>query len=243
MNSHFIHILLQGLLLVSASAEPLRFSNTQEWSEQLFQMTEPEAKLKILNEADVNNFVLPNPPTGEEVVKELDALLALQKIRTESQVRTIKVEAVAYAQVFGEHSLAVLMAGPDYPATSRLLKFTLEDANIVTMRTKRHFDRVRPSFLDERLKPAIENPGHPSYPSGHATSSFLLEKILGQLWEGEEELLAKQAAAISKNRELAGLHYASDTKAGQILAGQIFKALSAKPQWKSLLVAAQEEWK
>lgn len=243
MNLNLIHSLLHGLLLVLVCAEPLTFSGTQEWSEQLFKMTEPEAKLKILTEEDVNEFKLPEPPNEKEVRNELATLLVLQEKRTVSQERTIKVEAVAYAQVFGEYSLAVLMAGIDYPATARLLKLTLEDANIVTMRKKRRFDRVRPSFLDERIHPAIENPGHPAYPSGHATSSFLLERVLGLLWNDEKELLAKQAAAISKNRELAGVHYHSDTRAGQALAGQIFEALVSKPMWRKLLTSAQEEWK
>ena len=41
MNSHFINVLCYSLLTASVCANPLTFSETQEWSEQLFAMTDP----------------------------------------------------------------------------------------------------------------------------------------------------------------------------------------------------------
>ena len=34
-------------------------------------------------------------------------------------------------------------------------------------------DRVRPSFLTNKIKPCIEVPEHPSYPSGHSIQAYI----------------------------------------------------------------------
>jgi membrane-associated phospholipid phosphatase len=61
--------------------------------------------------------------------------------------------------------------------------------------------------------------------------------------EAEEELMGI-ALDVAVNRERAGLHYPSDTKAGRELAGQIFGILTREcPLFQSTLMAAKgQEW-
>jgi acid phosphatase (class A) len=49
------------------------------------------------------------------------------------------------------------------------------------------------------------------------------------------------ADRIGKNREIAGVHYASDTAAGKYLAAQCFELLAKCPTFQRVLGAAQEE--
>lgn len=47
---------------------------------------------------------------------------------------------------------------------------------------------------------------------------------------------------VAVNRERAGLHYRSDTLAGQELAGVLFERLPRLPQFRRLMADAKAEW-
>jgi hypothetical protein len=47
---------------------------------------------------------------------------------------------------------------------------------------------------------------------------------------------------IARNREIAGLHYPSDSHAGRELARQTFAILQKGPLFQKLLVDATAEW-
>ena len=94
--------------------------------------------------------------------------------------------------------------------------------------------------------PAILTPAHPSYPSNHSFQSHLIAHILGSLFEGyvadtmKAQLFAL-AARVSKNREIAGVHFSSDTRAGMDLAEQTFALLDEMPGFREIRNAAKEE--
>jgi membrane-associated phospholipid phosphatase len=90
-------------------------------------------------------------------------------------------------------------------------------------------------------------PGHAAYPSGHATQSFLIARCLAAAVEGGPSALASEALdalanRIARNREIAGVHYPSDTAAGRDLAAQLFAALDGVATFKAQLAAATAEW-
>jgi hypothetical protein len=76
----------------------------------------------------------------------------------------------------------------------------------------------------------------------------LIATIVAALFdEGEEHPMARYAAAlaqrISENREIAGVHFRSDTEAGQQLAKDAFHGfLKEMPEVQDLLSAARAEW-
>jgi hypothetical protein len=89
---------------------------------------------------------------------------------------------------------------------------------------KKFYDRVRPSILskellkhniiDDSIKPWIKLPTHPAYPSGHATQSMFLAEYFSNYYPQYRQCFENAAEEISVNREIAGLHYRSDTIAG-----------------------------
>ena len=101
--------------------------------------------------------------------------------------------------------------------------------------TKKFYDRVRPtilseelfknSFINTKIEPWIELPAHPAYPSGHATQSMFIAEILSHLDPLNRECYEKAADEIATNREIAGLHYRSDSLAGYKLGRTIAKDL------------------
>ena len=89
---------------------------------------------------------------------------------------------------------------------------------------KKYYDRVRPNILskelfkhniiDDEIKTWIQLPTHPAYPSGHATQSMFLAEYFSNYYPQYRQCFEDAAEEISVNREIAGLHYRSDSLAG-----------------------------
>jgi len=106
--------------------------------------------------------------------------------------------------------------------TSNKLRKSLEDSineivDPIIMKLKDEYDRVRPSHLDKKIKPIIDVPKHPSYPSGHSTQSFYIAYQLSKIRHDKQDEYMKIANSIAENREYAGVHYKSDSTYGKIL--------------------------
>jgi membrane-associated phospholipid phosphatase len=91
--------------------------------------------------------------------------------------------------------------------------------------------------------PPIDPPGHASYPSGHATESYLISRVLTQVMPVAAAVpLQRLADRIARNREVLGMHYRSDSEAGRTLAEQTFPLLSGCASVVTLIKDAKKEW-
>jgi len=113
--------------------------------------------------------------------------------------------------------------------------------------------RPRPSQLSPSLMPPIDVPGHAAYPSGHATESYLLAGMLAQVMpaaastptnpaDPDSTPLRRLAERVARNREVLGLHYPTDSKAGKYLGDQTLALLLQCPSVAGLIPVAQAEW-
>jgi len=115
--------------------------------------------------------------------------------------------------------------------------------------------RPRPSHLNPALVPPVPVPGHPAFPSGHATQSMLMAFCIihvlhdagikpdtpdGALFAANLTALARR---IARNREIAGLHYPSDSGAGRDLALALYAPLRSIEPFRDAIEAASGEWK
>jgi acid phosphatase (class A) len=166
-------------------------------------------------------------------------MLRMKGERTDATREAIEKEKDVSTTLFGDRTISEHLEGVDHPEVSRLLNYAWGDLSMLIMREKRRFDRVRPDKLLSSVAPAIDVPSHPAYPSGHATQSFFLAYVLGAINnERAVEYLAR-AAEIARHREVAGLHYPSDSAAGKELARQYFEALQKDPLFTELLTKAK----
>ena len=128
-----------------------------------------------------------------------------------------------------------------HPSTLRLMNVASLIALHAAIYWKRYLRRVRPSEVLPALLPPISVPGHASFPSGHATQARLIARCVKSILpftdaQGtvQDVLAAVQpgldalAFRIARNREIAGLHYPSDSEGGRILADNIFDNILAK---------------
>lgn len=93
-----------------------------------------------------------------------------------------------------------------------------DEIDPIITKLKEKYNRVRPYRLDTTIKPTIEPPGHPAYPSGHATQVYFISKLLSKKYPNKTEEYDEIAYKIAKNREYAGVHYESDTEYGKEIA-------------------------
>ncbi|WP_146217116.1 phosphatase PAP2 family protein [Falsiroseomonas bella] len=180
----------------------------------------------------------------QAVDDEIDELIRL----AEDERADAMGEIVTQSDEFISQFMGVLCARPaSHPATFA----ALTSASMVAALAVQHFkmleDRPRPSQVCAALRPAIEVPGHAAYPSGHATQAFLMAHVAravlqGSPWEKAQEAVDALAARIARNREIAGVHYRSDTEVGRELAEALRKALVAVPLARAQVKAAREEW-
>jgi membrane-associated phospholipid phosphatase len=120
------------------------------------------------------------------------------------------------------------------PWTQALAALALSMTVDVEMRLKHAFCCPRPGTLSPQIQPMVQVPGHASWPSGHATETFMIATVLQELLQHSthkgakyHEQLQRFAARVAVNRTVAGLHYPVDSAAGRMLGtalGQFFVA-------------------
>jgi len=186
------------------------------------------------------------PEDGDVIASEVGELLRKQQeLNDHFDERERRREEIEWeADHLARNYQTTLLTGPDaYPKTWQLMNTMSDLALMPVMHFKKRFARARPTQVEPRIEPLLEVPGHPAYPSGHSTQNFLIAHLLSEVIGDDAELIARVfaiARRVAENREYAGLHYASDTAAGEELARDIFPIMRcalAEP-----IKAAIEEW-
>jgi hypothetical protein len=87
--------------------------------------------------------------------------------------------------------------------------------------------QLHPSIEPRFERPHWRNPGHPSFPAGHATIAHTWAALLSNVFSSDTQkiALAREAGRIASNREIAGLHFPRDTAAGKVLGQRIAEAI------------------
>lgn len=223
--------------------ESLFFSNTSRWEEKYLAHT--RKKPRYLPGNWRAQLAAANPPknSSRRTRAELDYLLALQQKRTPEEVERIKSEIKLVGFRFDNLSYVEITDLKKRPKTAALARAANADITVVMFQAKLHFNRVRPSRLDPRIQPCIEVPAHPAYPSGHSTQAHMWAYLLCELLPStQHEAILAGAQLIAQDRELAGVHYPSDTALGKTIARQVVDMWMENPGFKAMLSAAQTEW-
>ena len=144
-------------------------------------------------------------------------------------------EILSQADEFISYFLNLLTANPGaYPATTKVLTIASQVGTFCAMYYKGLYQRPRPSHICPALLPPLAVPGHASFPSGHSTQAHLMALCMVDVlatWPDAGDVtddIWTLADRIARNREIAGLHYPSDTDAGKLLAQAIKPLLTAQ---------------
>jgi hypothetical protein len=124
-----------------------------------------------------------------------------------------------------------------------VMNLAVRIGQIVAAFYKDYYKRPRPSFVSPGLLPAFGPPAHASFPSGHSIQSWLLSLFLEEAAPAYRDELYWLAERVAFNRERAGVHYESDTKAGRFIARKCkAKIMASCPDIKRLFTEAANEW-
>lgn len=187
--------------------------------------------------------------------QETQALAALMPLRN-----AVKVEEILNEGRGGQAAIEPVIASTDVDdllaegkwKTHFLLSFLMDDLSPLVFRSKWASQRDRPRADARGFVPLIQHPEHPSFPSGHAFEAWLAGLFLCEVVSGHKDKdklqksIRQAAACVGLNREIAGVHFASDTKGGQVLAEALFeeaKRGSNGERLQKLIKAAQAEWR
>jgi membrane-associated phospholipid phosphatase len=187
----------------------------------------------------LKRVALDPPPTGKAVLEEIRYLHSLVSLRAERR-EEIKLQNELNNLPF--FFPVVMMHQSSHPRTYELMNaaYALSPA---VYPFKHRFNRARPSQLAPTLSPMIVVPGHPAYPSGHGFVSWIVALTIAEVRPDARSELLETARRIGMNREVAGVHFPSDTKAGQQLAAQAFEIARQGRLFQELLVEAKAEWR
>lgn len=149
----------------------------------------------------------------------------------DANIATFGAEAADQSGDFKHYFHALLSLNPrDHKNTMRLISLVYAISGVVGMAWKLEFMRERPAHVWPGLFPALPTPPHPSFPSNHATQANAVSIMLSKVVEkaglrDARDFLKELANRIAHNREYMGIHFSSDTKAGELIATDLVSDL------------------
>ena len=229
-------ILLSYLLVLSALGFYSQFSMADEkniddvrflyknWAPKLLKIIESGPIL--LSRDEVFDVAPPPKNSSKETQEELAKLHKFAKEeRTEETIQRILYEntGVSAHQMFVKERLI----DKENYQTLLLMEMIDNDNMYFILERKKHFARPRPTEIDPTLTTVIDNPPHPAYPSGHATQTYINALVLADFDPENAEVYKQFAIDVAHRREIAGVHYPSDSEAGRKLAADVLARLRA----------------
>jgi acid phosphatase (class A) len=207
------------------------------------------APLRILSwdEADPLRLIPPPPAHGSAAeAGELAELHDIQAHRTTERLRQAQ-----WDQDHQNWTLFVSTLGPRFdlanlPATAKVLNLILRDNVTVSQTAKAAFRRMRPWAADPTIKGCIVGPRddpYSSYPSGHTDAGYALGVTLAYLLPDKAQAILSRANDYAYSRLVCGVHFRSDTVAGQALATALTLEMLHSPQLRADIAAAKAELK
>lgn len=114
-----------------------------------------------------------------------------------------------------------------------LIKKLLNKSVPIIKELKNFYNRPRPDVLAKKMNIKLDaidiaSAKTPSYPSGHATQSILIAKVLGDKYPKAKKDFDKLAKDISYSRNMAKVHSKSDNKFGEKLGNALYNHVKDK---------------
>ena len=187
-------------------------------------------------------MILPPPPANDsaQTKAELGEVLTLQVTRTPEMVASAVADAEENVWRFAN------VMGPKFnketlPKFSAFFDRVMATEGAVVDPAKDIWKRPRPHQLSDLVKPAVKLSSSGSWPSGHATVGTMMGIILSDMVPEKRAEIMARAAEYAHNREVGGIHYASDVEMGKISGSVIAAVLLNRDDFKAEYEVARAE--
>ena len=191
--------------------------SSQSWSvTEREQLTDGTAYRLLPSSFRLCSLAIDPPPSDN--LEEAKLLHSMQQVRTSIQVEAIQEQNENPVPLFWQRTG---VNERDFPMWSAYINEAVLDTESVLLYFKKFFNRPRPTVVLPTIQPPVPVPWHAAYPSGHATQAVVIAALLSKLSPEAGGVLMNFALEVGHNRELAGLHYPSDTRMGIKLGKQL----------------------
>ena len=187
-------------------------------------------------------MILPPPPANDsaQTKAELGEVLTLQVTRTPEMVASAVADAEENVWRFAN------VMGPKFnketlPKFSAFFDRVVATEGAVVDPAKDVWKRPRPHQLSDLVKPAVKLSSSGSWPAGHATVGTMMGIILSDMVPEKRAEIMARAAEYAHNREVGGIHYASDVEMGKISGSVIAAVLLNRDDFKAEYEVARAE--
>ena len=176
------------------------------------------------SQVDLLHILAPPPaPQSPEGTADLEAVLAVQRTRTDADAKRAQADdeltVFRYAEVMGAGFTADKL-----PFASQFFKDVLADGGQVVNPARAHFARLRPKAVDPRVEPVVNAAGG-SYPSGTGAFAYEAAILLAYMVPEKTAMIFARAADWGHNRVASGVHYPGDVEAARISGSVITNVL------------------
>lgn len=120
------------------------------------------------------------------------------------------------------------------------LAMGIYDATAGAFDTKYTYWIKRPSMIDDSIKPVIDVPEHPSYPSAHSSIAGASSTILIYFFPENQEKWNQLAIQSGMSRIWAGIHYPNDHEEGIKLGKKVGEITIAKSLFLHQIVDSKQ---
>lgn len=212
----------------------------ENWDPKILEMYEVGP---VLLDAKSDMQVSPPPSNlSSETQVDLDTMRHYEKsLRTPEQLELIDVEN-KMAKPYEAFEKVGMFSSASNKDTAELLDMAIRDVSYFVVKYKKDFMRIRPNGLAPELKLVFDNPGHPAYPSGHATQGYITALVLSLVDPAHADQYKAMGFDIGLRREIAGVHYPTDSIAGRKLAQAVLDKLMEVPAFKEQLEKARKSF-
>ena len=180
-----------------------------------------DRELKYFKDFPIDKF-MDIPPPENESTETKEEIEYLESIPVNKKFVNTADEFEGY---FGEF---LKEKGLDYPKDE--LDDLIKETQTIILKLKYHYNRPRPYQIanEKNMDLNAENLSSaktPSYPSGHATQGAFVSRYLADLYPKFEKELLNMGEDIAFSRNMAKVHYPSDTELGKLLGNDLYDHL------------------
>ena len=188
-------------------------------------------------------MLLPPPPANDsaQMKAELGEILTIQVTRTKEMEARAIADAKENIWRFSDAVDDPKFAPANLPKVAAFFDRVIATEAAVVDPAKDVWKRPRPHLYSDLVRPVVPLSKSGSYPSGHATVGTLMGIELANMLPEKRAAIMERAWEFGHNREVGGIHYASDIEMGRISGTTIAHAISAHPDFRQEFEDAKAE--
>lgn len=194
---------------------------------------------------------LPESPNenSAQFMCDLNAYLEGKYLRTldagKQAIADVEYSADNFCKIYSE-VVGIELSASNTPAIYELLCRVHPSGNGATQDAKAYYQRKRPYvYMNESSAypdddESLRETG--SYPSGHASGSWLMALVLSEVTRSHQDELMRRAYTYGQGRVITGFHWQSDVDAGRMVGSAVYAFLHTESAFVSQMEKAVKEY-